>query len=78
MNRQVGDRVQFSATFLRSTGQYTTVDTVPVSADSCYFDRHITFQSSGTVRLVYTYPTGTPGSAAGAQVPSRTVDVTVR
>jgi hypothetical protein len=68
-------QIQFAP---RSTGQYTTVDTVPVSGDSCYFDRHITFQSSGTVRLVYTYPTGTPGTAAGAQVPSRTVDVTVR
>jgi hypothetical protein len=62
----------------RSTGQYTTVDTVPVSSDSCYFDRHITFQSSGTVRLLYTYPAAEPAPAGGVQVPSRTVAVTVR
>ncbi len=54
----------------RSTGQYATVDTVPVSSDSCYFDRHITFPSSGTVRLVYTYPTRRAGAGrrrAGAE-----------
>jgi hypothetical protein len=62
----------------RSSGQYTTVDTVPVATDSCYFDRQITFPSSGTVRLVYTYPTVEPAPAGGAQVRSRTVAVTVR
>jgi hypothetical protein len=61
-----------------STGQYATVDTVPVSTDSCYFDRHITFPSSGTVRLLYTYPTVEPAPAGGVQVPSRSVAVTVR
>ena len=62
----------------RSTGQYTTVDTVPLSSSSCYFDRHITFPSSGTVRLVYTYPMIEPAPAGGVQVSSRTVAVTVR
>jgi hypothetical protein len=62
----------------RSTGQYTTIDTVPVSSDSCYFDRHITFPSSGMVRVLYTYPTVVSGGAGGVQVPSRTVAVTVR
>jgi hypothetical protein len=62
----------------RSTGQYTTVDTVPVSSDSCYFDRHITFPSSGTVRLAYTYPSVDPAPTGGVQVTSRTVAVTVR
>lgn len=57
-------------------GQYTTVQTVTVgSGQSCYFDRHITFPSSGTVRLAYAYPSGTAG---GATVFSRTVSVTVR
>jgi hypothetical protein len=49
-----------------------------VSGNSCYFDRHITFPSSGTVRLVYTYPMVEPAPAGGAQVQSRTVSVTVR
>jgi hypothetical protein len=62
----------------RGSGQYVTVDTVPVSSGSCYFDRHITFGSSGTVRLVYTYPTLEPSPAGGVQVPSRTVAITVR
>jgi hypothetical protein len=61
-----------------SSGRYATVDTVPVSSDSCYFDRHITFPSSGTVRLIYRYPTVEPAPAGGAQVPSRAVAVTVR
>jgi hypothetical protein len=62
----------------RGSGQYTTVEMVSVSSGSCYFDTHVAFPSSGTVRLVYTYPTVEPSAAGGVQVPSRTVAVTVR
>ena len=62
----------------RGSGQYTTVDTVAVSTGSCYFDTRVTFPSSGTVRLVYTYPAVEPSPAGGVQVPSRTVSITVR
>jgi hypothetical protein len=63
----------------RSNGQYTTLQTVTISSGSnCYFDIHVTFPSSGTVRLAYTYPAGDTLLGNGAEVFSRAVSVTVR
>ena len=51
---------------------YTRIGTVAISpGGSCYFDRRIRFGSSGTVQLMYTYP-------SGIRVFSRAVVVTVR
>ena len=60
----------------RGSEQYTALQAVRIgSGESCYFDLHLAFPSSGTVRLAYTYP---PGTAGGATVYSRTVAVSVR
>lgn len=60
-----------------STGQYATVQTVTIR-HSCYFDVHVTFPSSGTVRLEYRYPPGDALLGNGAEVFSRTASVMVR
>lgn len=63
---------------------YSTVDTVTISsAKSCYFDVHLNFPGSGSVRLVWQYPALDPllGNFAASQsrlVYSRTVDITVK
>jgi hypothetical protein len=63
----------------RSSGQYGAVKTITIGAGSnCYFDVHLTFPSSGTVRLAYTYPAGDALLGSGARVVSRSVAVTVR
>lgn len=60
-------------------GDYTTLQTVTFDAgDNCYFEKPVTFPSSGTVRLAYTYPATEPAPAGGVGVYSRTVMVTVR
>jgi hypothetical protein len=62
-----------------SSDQYTTMQTVTVGQGAtCYFDVHLTFASSGTLRLAYTYPPGDLQLGNGAVVLSRTVRVTVR
>jgi hypothetical protein len=69
-------QIQFAP---RGSGQFATVQTVTVdSGSSCYFDLHVVFPSSGTVRLAYTYPSGDTLLGNGAGVVSRTVAVTVR
>jgi len=60
------------------SGTYTTLETVTAGTDSCYFDLHMTFPSSGKVRLAYTYPAGDELLGNGAGVVSRSVAVTVR
>jgi hypothetical protein len=61
-----------------SSSQYTTIQTVTTAPGAtCYFDQHLTFPSSGTVRLTYTYPAGDALLGNGAVVVSRTVRVTV-
>src|SRR5581483_11662559 len=42
----------------KGSGAYSTLQTVTVNPDSCYFDLHLTFLSSGKVRLSYVYPAG--------------------
>jgi hypothetical protein len=69
-------QIQFAP---RGSQQFTTVQTVTVdSGASCYFDQHLAFPSSGTVRLAYTYPSGDALLGNGALVVSRPVAVTVR
>ncbi len=68
-------QIQFAP---RASGNYTTLRTVTVGAGSCYFDLHMTFPSSGKVRLAYTYPAGDQLLGNGVGVVSRTVSVTVR
>jgi len=63
-----------------SGGQWTTLQTVTISnPNSCYFDVHVPFQSSGSVRLSYTYPATDPlfPQAQGQTVYSRPIAVTV-
>jgi hypothetical protein len=61
------------------SGNYGMVETVTIRPGSnCYFDVHITFPSSGTVRLAYTYPPGDQLLGNGAMVVSRTVAIKVR
>jgi hypothetical protein len=61
------------------SSNYTTLQTVTIGAGSnCYFDVHLSFPSSGNVRLSYTYPPGDALLGNGAIVRSRTVAVTVR
>jgi hypothetical protein len=65
--------------FAPSGRGFTTMQTVTVGrGSSCYFDVHLTFPSSGTVRLAYTYPPGDMLLGNGAEVLSRTVGVTVK
>ncbi len=70
-------RIQFRQ---GSRGPFTTLATVTISSgEGCYFDDHLAFPSTGTVRLAYTYPAGygAPGTA-GTTVYSRSVAVTIR
>jgi hypothetical protein len=60
-----------------SKGAFTTVDTVAITNSHGYFDTHLAFPSSGTVRLAWTYPTGDP-LLGGGTVFSRSVKITVR
>ena len=68
-----------------STGQFRTVQTVTISSPkaSCYFFVRVTFPSSGTVRLTWTYPSPDPNFAyldplKQHQVFSRNVQITLR
>ncbi len=60
-----------------SKGAFTTVDTVAISNAHGYFDVHLAFPGSGTVRLAWTYPTGDP-LLSGGTVFSRSVKITVK
>jgi hypothetical protein len=67
-------QIQFQA---GGKGAFTTVDTVPIRNSRGYFDTHLAFPSSGTVRLAWTYPTGDP-LLSGGTVFSRSVKITVK
>jgi hypothetical protein len=61
-----------------SGGAYSMLQTVLVGDPAnCYFDLRLSFPSSGTVRLAYTYPPGALG-LAGTTVHSRPVAITLR
>ena len=66
--------VQFEA---GSKGAWTTIATVPLTNARGYFDVHLAFPSSGSVRLAWTYPTGDP-LLSGGTVFSRTQKITVK
>ncbi len=58
---------------------FTTVQQVTVSSTSnCYFDVRLSFTSSGTVRLAYTYPSSDRLLPAGYTAYSRPVAITLR
>jgi hypothetical protein len=68
-----------------SRGAFTTLRTLTVNTVRGYFDLHMTFPASGSVRLAWTYPKGDPllsqgqvNPPEGATVYSRTVKVTVK
>lgn len=68
-----------------SHGAFTTRRTVTITSSRGYFDLHMAFPSSGSVRLAWTYPDddaqlsqGKVKPAEGATVYSRTVRVTVK
>jgi hypothetical protein len=60
-----------------STGAWQVLDTVAITSSKGYFDVHLAFPSSGSVRTAWTYPAGDPLLGSGT-VYSRTVTVTVR
>ena len=66
--------VQFQA---GSNGAWTTIATVPLTNARGYFDTHLAFPSSGSVRLEWTYPTGDP-LLSGGTVFSRTQKITIK
>ncbi len=61
----------------KGSSTFTTVSTVTITNREGYFDTHIAFPSSGTVRLQYTYPATDMLLAPGFSVYSRTVSVTI-
>ncbi len=68
-----------------SHGSFTTLRTVTASSVRGYFDLHMRFPASGSVRLAWTYPKNDPllsqghvSPPEGATVYSRTVRVTVK
>ncbi|MGH2886638.1 MAG: hypothetical protein ACRDPA_28765, partial [Solirubrobacteraceae bacterium] len=63
-----------------SSGAFTTIQTVTLgSSSTCYFHARVRFSASGTVRLSFGYPPADSLlAAAGDQVVSRSVQVTVR
>jgi hypothetical protein len=68
-----------------SRGAFTTLRTVTINSSRGYFDLHMAFPASGSVRLAWSYPTedallsqGKVKPAEGATVYSRTVRLTVK
>jgi hypothetical protein len=52
-------------------GGFSTVATVRITNPHGYFDTRVRFPGAGTVRLMYTYPSGDPRLPAGQTVVSR-------
>ena len=61
-----------------SSGPFTTLASVTITDPHGYFDTHVSFPASGTVRLVWTYPDDDLMLAPGDTAYSRHVQVTVR
>ena len=68
-----------------SRGAFRTLRTVTINSTRGYFDLHMTFPASGSVRLAWTYPKNDPllsqgqvSPPQGGTVYSRTVRVTVK
>ena len=60
-----------------SKGAWTTIATVAINNGRGYFDTHLAFPGSGSVRLAWTYPAGDP-LLGGGTVYSRSQKITVR
>jgi hypothetical protein len=82
-----GDAQQVQIQFQRgSRGAFRTLRTVTINSPDGYFDLHMRFPASGSVRLAWTYPGNdsmlTPGlqldPPEGDTVYSRTARVTVK
>jgi hypothetical protein len=58
-------------------GSFTTVKTITLTDPHGYFDTHVSFPGSGTVRLSYTYPSDDPLLSPGDTVFSRNVSITL-
>ncbi|HWE32058.1 MAG TPA: hypothetical protein VG410_01155 [Solirubrobacteraceae bacterium] len=56
---------------------FTTLSTVTIANREGYFDTHVVFPASGTVRLQYTYPATDMLLAPGLTADSRDVSVTI-
>jgi hypothetical protein len=61
-----------------SGGGFTTLRSVPITSQFGYFDTRISFASSGTVRLTWTYPSDDALLSPGTTAASRSVHVKVR
>jgi hypothetical protein len=68
--RQLAD-IQFAAA---SSGPFRTVNRVEITDPYGYFETHVTFGSSGYVRVSWRYPR----AAGGGEIHSRTVQITIR
>jgi len=75
-------QIQFAS---GASGSFTTLKTVTITSSRGYFDLHLTFPASGTVRLAWSYPANDPlltpsliTAGAADTVYSRTVKVTVK
>jgi hypothetical protein len=82
-----GDPQQVKIQFQRgSHGAFTTLRTVTITSSRGYFDIHMSFPASGSVRLAWTYPKNDPMLSPGVKlnppegdtVYSRTQRVTVK
>lgn len=58
-------------------GTFTTLKAVSITGSGGYFDTHVLFPASGTVRLSWTYPANDTMLGPGATVYSRYVRVTI-
>jgi hypothetical protein len=68
-------QIQFEA---KGTSTFRTLATQPITNSEGYFDTHMSFPGSGTVRLIYTYPASDLQLAPGTTAYSRDVSVTER
>jgi hypothetical protein len=61
----------------KGSSTFTTVSTVTITNREGYFDTHVVFPGSGTVRLAYTYPATDMLLSPGTTTYSRSVSVTI-
>jgi hypothetical protein len=61
----------------KGSSTFTTLSTVTITNREGYFDTHVAFPSSGTVRLQYTYPATDMLLAPGTTTYSRNVSITI-
>jgi Cellulase (glycosyl hydrolase family 5) len=66
-------QIQFEA---KGSSTFSTIATVPITSSEGYFDTHVSFPGTGTVRLSYEYPASDMQLAPGTTAYSRYVSVT--